>query len=445
MSLSDIVNITISKTTANISRAGFGKALILGKTAHFHRIEWIGQSDYATELTALGISSSNVLYGAVVDHFAQNPAPTMVAVGQRKCAQVTVTVDSVVNLTDYTIKIATDANRTYRTYTYTSDGTATQTEIADALALAITNGETEVGATNVADDVQIDTVGAAGFAAQRPIGQSTLLTVGAAAGAIEDSDDSLDAILLIDDDWYGLCCADDRAVGDKADQILIMAWAETNRKLFIAATSDPAMLTSPDSTSISSTCNTNSYAYSAVMYHSLAATEYIDAAWLGKCLPQDPGSQTWAFKTLASITVDALATTPRTVITSTDGNFYVTEADVATTYWGTTGADYIDITRFIDWLRIRMQEDLVALLIAQLKVPFTDAGIAMVEGKIQKRLEEGVRIGGLAPLDLDAVSVPLAADVSTANKTARTLTAVTFKADLAGAIHEVTVTGTVSI
>ena len=143
--------------------------------------------------------------------------------------------------------------------------------------------------------------------------------------------------------------------------------------------------------------------------------------------------------------MDTLSTSQRTAITSTSGNFYVTEASVNATFWGTTGEDYIDITRGIDWLRIRMQEDLVALMLAQAKIPFTDKGIAMVEAKIQKRLQEGVRTGLLAPLSEDPVTVPLAEDVSTANKTARTLTGVTFTADLAGAIHEVTVTGTVSV
>jgi len=445
MALSDIVTITISKTTANISRAGFGKALILGKTAHFHRIEWISQSAYAADLAALGVPSSDAIYGAVVDHFAQNPAPTQVAIGQRKCARVTVTVDSVVNLTDYTISIATDLNRTARTYTFTSDASATQTEIADGLALAITNGETEVGATNVADDVQIDAVGGAGFSAQRPVAQASLLTVGAAESTIEASDDALSAIVTLDDDWYGLCCADDRAVGDKADQLLIMAWAETNRKLFIAATSDPAIITTGDTTSIAYTAKTNAYAYTAVIYHSLAATEYIDAAWLGDRLPFDPGSQTWCFKTLSSITVDSLSSAQRGYAEVNDANYYITEASVNITLWGTTGEDYIDVTRGLDWLRVRMQEDLIALLIAQKKVAFTDKGIASVEAIIQKRLEQGVRNGLVAPLAADAVFVPLVADVSAANKTARNLTGVTFTADLAGAIHNITVTGTVSV
>lgn len=445
MSLSDIVTITISKTTANISRAGFGKALILSTHAKFaQRIQWISQATWAAELIALGFIATDPAYLAAQDHFAQNPAPTTVGIGLRKGTRVLVTVDSIVNLTAYTIEIQTAGHAAWNTYTFTSDATATQQEIADGLFALINIGETEVSASNVGNDVQIDAVGGVAFAVRRPAAQSALLTVDAPT-LIEASDTALTAIQLADDDWYAICSADDRAVGQAADALLIMAWAESNRKLYIAATSDPAMLTSPDVTSISYTSNQNSYAYSAVLYHSLAATEYPDAAWLGKCLPFDPGSQTWAFKTLASITVDTLATAPRTAITSTDGNFYVAEAGVNATFWGTTAEDYIDITRGIDWLRIGMQEDLVAHLIAHKKVAFTDKGIATVEAVIQKRLELGVRQGLLAPLDADAVFVPLVADVSTANKTARSLTGVTFKATLAGAIHTITVTGTVSV
>jgi len=451
MALSDIVNITITKTTANISRAGFGKALILGTHMNFAtRIQWISQATWAAELVALGFITTDAIYLAAQDHFAQNPAPTQCAIGLRTADQIQVTVNTATVGQKYDIQIESATPGTFTANEYTAIGGDTTTDIADNLIIAInTGGEAaQVTATNLLNVITIvQDVATEPFACLLTDGAAlmTRSAPGAGGGTVEDSDEALVEILLADDDWYGLCSADDRAVGEKADQLLIMAWAESNRKLFAGATTDPAMLTSPDTTSASYTCITNAYAYSFIKYLSASATEYPDAAWLGKCLPQDPGSQTWAFQTLASITVDTLATAARTAITSTRGNFYVAEAGINNTFWGTTGADYIDITRFIDWLRIRMQEDLVALLIAAKKIPFTDGGIATIEGKVQKRLEQGVRIGGLAPLALDAVTVPLAADVSTANKTARTLAGVAFKADLAGAIHNITVTGTVSI
>ncbi len=450
MALSDIVTITISKTTAGISRAGFGKALILGTHMNFAtRIQWISQATWASELLALGFISTDPVYLAAQDHFAQNPAPTKVAIGLRTADQIQVTIDTASVGQKYDIQIESVTPGTFTAHEYTAIGGDTTTDIAVELKGKINGGAeaANVTATNVANVITIVQDTSAPFACLLDDGASkmTRSAPGAGGGTVEASDTALTAIQLADDDWYGLCSTDDRAVGDKADQLLIMTWAESNRKLYIAATSDPAMLTSPDTTSVSYTAKTNAYAYTGVIYHSLTATEYIDAAWLGKCLPFDPGSQTWAFKTLASITVDVLATAARTAITSTDGNFYVAEASVNATFWGTTGEDYIDITRGIDWLRVRMQEDLVALLIAQRKVAFTDKGIAKVEAIIQKRLEQGVRNGLLAPLDAAAVVVPLVADVSAANKTARTLTGVKFTADLAGAIHNITVTGTVSV
>jgi hypothetical protein len=450
MSLSDIVNITISKTTANISRAGFGEALILGTHMKFaSRTQEISQSAWATELAALGFITTDPIYLAAQDMFAQNPAPVTAKIGLRTATTIEVTVDTATVGEKYDIQVESVTPGTFTPNEYTAIGGDTTTDIAVGLKNAINaNAESpNVLASNLLGVVTITRIGTSIFAVKLD-DNAAKMTVGApgsGGGSVEASNVALAAIVVADDDWYGLCTVDDREVGDKADQLLIMAWAESNRKLFIAATSDPAMLTSPDTTSVAYTASQNAYAYTAVIYHSLAATEYADAAWLGNRLPYDPGSQTWAFKTLASITVDTLSTSQRTAITSTSGNFYVTEASVNATFWGTTGEDYIDITRGIDWLRIRMQEDLVALMLAQAKIPFTDKGIAMVEAKIQKRLQEGVRTGLLAPLSEDPVTVPLAEDVSTANKTARTLTGVTFTADLAGAIHEVTVTGTVSV
>jgi hypothetical protein len=101
--------------------------------------------------------------------------------------------------------------------------------------------------------------------------------------------------------------------------------------------------------------------------------------------------------------------------------------------------------RFIDWLYANIQEDVFALLQANDKIPFTDIGIAQVQGAIQAVLGRGISVGGLSADPAPAVTVPAVADISTIDKAARNLTGIEFTATLAGAIHIVTITGSVSV
>ena len=105
----------------------------------------------------------------------------------------------------------------------------------------------------------------------------------------------------------------------------------------------------------------------------------------------------------------------------------------------------IDVIRFIDWLRAQMQERVALLIIANGgKLPYTDASVGLVKGELRAVLNEGIRRGGLSPDVPATIIAPKVADVSTADRNARRLPDVTFNARLAGAIHKVLISGTVS-
>ena len=75
------------------------------------------------------------------------------------------------------------------------------------------------------------------------------------------------------------------------------------------------------------------------------------------------------------------------------------------------------------------------------KVPFTDEGIARVEGVIRNRLNIAVNIGGILP-DY-TISVPLREETQFGDRVNRTLKNVTFVANLQGSIKYVEILGTV--
>lgn len=445
MSLDDLVNITISRETASVSRAGFGYGLILGKHAKtLNRVDWYAKSTWSTAMIADGYATTDAIYKAVQAYFAQSPSPTTVAVGRIQGDRITVTIDVVANATKYGIGIESVTPGTVTSNEFTSDADATQAEIADGLVAAI-NGGAEAGnvtASNVGDDVQIDLDGTSPMVVTLTFAAANM-TVGDIAGTIEDADTALAAIVLEDSDWYAIAAVDRTA----AQVQKVADWVESNTKLFITASADANIINqtvAADSTSVAYYVKNASYVRSAVIYNALAATTYPDAAWLGRCLPLDAGSINWAYKTLTGITPDTLTATQRTNALGKYANVYETVSGVSITQFGTTGGnEFIDVTRGIDWLSSTMQADIYTMLVQQDKVPYTDKGIASVEAKVRAALESAIDRNFIA--SITSISTPAAADVSAANKAARLLQDVEFVAVLAGAINTIEVQGVVTV
>jgi hypothetical protein len=171
-----------------------------------------------------------------------------------------------------------------------------------------------------------------------------------------------------------------------------------------------------------------------------------EVAWAGEVLPTDPGSVTWKFKTLAGVTADRFTDTERGNVLAKNVNIYETIGGVSITQEGVVAiGEFIDNIRGVDWLEVRLQEDIYAYLVNQPKVPYTDNGIVAIESLVKARLQNAIDVGLLSNDPAPTTDVPLAADVLTADKISRTLNNVTFEGTLAGAIHFVNVTGVVTV
>lgn len=242
------------------------------------------------------------------------------------------------------------------------------------------------------------------------------------------------------DTWYALLCDSH----SQAEIAALAASIETLRKIYLAATADDAVLLGTD-TEIGGALKLAAYARTALIYHGRTAT-FPEAAWGGKLLPQDPGSETWKFKTLAGITPYKLTTTEETNLVADNVNHYQTVAGINITAEGVTSSgEFIDITRFIDALQADIEEHVFARLAALPKVPFTDPGIAIIENEIRGSLQRGISNGGLAADPPPTVTVPRAADVDPLDKNARILRDVLFTAVLAGAIHKLIINGRLTV
>lgn len=259
--------------------------------------------------------------------------------------------------------------------------------------------------------------------------------------ADSDLDAQLTDIQTADKAFYGLAIEGQ----GKAENEIAAAWAETHGVLFVGQTGDDAAKGS-GTTDVLSELKALSYGRTLTCYHPSIARYYMAAATLGNRLPKDPGSDTWANKTLVGIPSYALTDTEESNLQAKRALYYTNIAGIDMTSGGmVAGGEWVDVVRGIDWMTARMQERIVALQAQNEKIPFDDGGIEAVKGEVIAQIKDGIRVKLLTSSPAYAVSAPKAADVSDADKRLRKLPGVEFTAPLAGAILLVEISGTLTV
>lgn len=182
------------------------------------------------------------------------------------------------------------------------------------------------------------------------------------------------------------------------------------------------------------------------------SNRYINAAWAAVCLKYEPGSETWALKTLAAIEPAELTATEMETLAEANLSYYTRYAGKNITQGGKVINDeWIDVIRFMDWLKSDMQLRIFNLLVVNKKIMYTDSGIALIQNQMIASLKQGQRQFGVAEVEYDedgnsipgfTVSVPRAASLSQAERASRKLRGCKFTARLTGAIHMVGIQGT---
>jgi hypothetical protein len=262
---------------------------------------------------------------------------------------------------------------------------------------------------------------------------------------------ALSAAVLESNDWYAF------GINSRvtADILNAAAWAEANKKLFgtsddDANTVDLSFAGDAD-VSLAKQLHTLGYDRTFGIYHDesdgvAADDERPEIAAMGRMLPTTPGSATWMFKTLAGVSVMSLTTTQSGNARDKNFNTYESVGGVSILREGKVASgEYIDVIIGVDWLEARIIEAVYSRLVNLAKIPFTDAGIAIVENEIRAVLNQGVQNGFLAANPAPIVRVPLASEVSTNDKANRILPDIYFEGTLAGAVHGVTIQGVVKL
>jgi hypothetical protein len=251
----------------------------------------------------------------------------------------------------------------------------------------------------------------------------------------------LAAIAAFDDDWYGLLLDSN----SPAEVLAAAAWVETQTKLFGATVSDTEILDQATTTDVMSTAADSSYARTYLSYHD-SEDSFLAAGQMGDRFPADPGSSTWAYKTISGVAVSTLTASEEAQITAKKGNYYVTKAgrNVVINGWTSSG-EFIDVTRGLDWLRVRIQEDVFVLLASSEKIPYTDVGVSTVDAAILSRLRDAVSKNVLAADPEPTTTIPKVADQSPTDRSNRYFPDIRFGGTLAGAIHTLEIEGFITV
>ena len=426
MTTANLVTISISLATVSPSRASFGVPLCLGYHTRFADL----YRDYAspTEMLADGFTVHDPVYKLAAAAFAPSPRPPNVRVGR-----LPVPATNWLGELDLT-GIVSGQRVTFSLVK--ADGTTVAVDVPfttdeDGTATAVAALDSTMSATGPV--VEFDS-GAAGV--------RMFVTDITGFGEFTDTtgdwgyDTALAALLVADPGFYGIALDVNSAINvtDTA------TWALANKRFFGASpqVTDPADWTATADAIMNAN---NDRAFSLATADDPEA--YGAAGWMATMFAKSPGAATWAFKSISGLTTDSWSTAQQTTFDTDNTNYYVSVKGVPITYPGKAhGGEWLDVTRGVDWLEDNIATRLLALQVNNDKVPFTDAGISMVANEVRGALAEAEEAGLL-----DAgwvVTAPRAADVSSANRTARNLAGVEFEARLQGAVHTVTVAGRIT-
>jgi len=442
------VLVSVVADATSVPTAGFGVAVYAADAANLdvgftERIRYYTSAADAaadTDLSAVEIAAVSAVFAQELHISTVGVARIEADVAQDISFDFTGTIE-----VDDIISITVNGIAT----SYTATSAVLATEVAALKALVITALAAEpvtVGGATTHITVVADVAGEpfSYTSSYIAIDAGTVViaeTVTAAGVGIESE---LDAVLSESDAWYSL------AIYSRAEAQITRAsrWTESNKRLFIAQTSDADIKTAAG-TDLGTILNGLSYRRTALCWHATDA-QFLDMALPGKKLQADPDvtTTTWDKTNLSGITVDSMTTTEKTNILANHANAYLPFKGTPVLSPGKTVDGLpIDLLTTTDWVAARIDEaistEILRLANINSKVPYTDAGIQSLRALVEAVLAQGVRAGHFTQGTATVVA-PRASDVSTVIKQSRRLT-MSFSVEGAGAIEGVTVSGVVAV
>ncbi len=497
--VSSIVNVSISTTPQAPTRKGFGTALLL--TSEAPNATGLGAENPLPNMLVQGVryfqtiddvkavyDSSTEAYKAAQAFFGQSPKPNrpnIFGIAQRFTANTSAVLEGGANeesvIANWQAITAGSMTVTVNGITsaitalnFSSDTTLTQ--VASRIQTAIIalagnfadstfthDGTRFVFKNDLVAPTGVATIGFMGdHTSGTPIASHLKMKQGEGtkvnAIAAETVTAALNRAQTASDEWYILLMTketrDTSAVTDAA------AWVEARIKQFFTISNSEDCYDASKTTDQAYLLNAAGYRRTFSDFHGYPA-EYPDASAAGRVSTVDFDASnstiTLKFKQLPGITANRLTSSQMTNLTAKGCNAYVVVGGVPMLTEGIMAAGmgvFQDTIHGVDWLQNAIESEVFARLYQETKkVPYTDAGAAIIEQKIVRVLDQAVKNGFIAPgYDLDGKLYPEGyevlpnpvRDATASQRTQRQYPPFSFTAIGAGAIHGVSIVGTVN-
>lgn len=424
--LTDIIQIDITRETAAVTQTNFNVPLFV--SAHTKFAE---RARNYSSLTAVAedFGPTDKAYIAAQKLFGQTLKPAQIVIGRRLVPSSTVSIVNVAAGT-YTVTINDEP------FSYVATGSDTAVIIAAAIKTSY--DVTPITGVTLTDNLDgtLSVASAVGYSLEVSTNMSQ-----ANSPSTESWVDAINAVSLVNNSWYAVMIESHTDV----DILAVAGQVEGLKKIF-ATSSSASDIKTTSTTDVFSQLKALGYQRTFGVWSADADTQYPEAAWVGYQLQEQPGSNTWAYKALAGVTVSTLSDTEAANIQAKSASTYERVGGLNSTIGAKMfGGEWIDVIIFVDWLEARMKERLWSRLVNSKKIPYTAAGAAIIEAEIRAQLNDGIRVGGLSAVPAPTVVVPDVLSLSTNTRAQRIFEGITFSARLAGAIHFIKVQGTVTV
>lgn len=444
-----IVNVDITLNTAGTTREGFGLPLFLASTDNFE--ERIRGYTSLTEV-AEDFDESTAAYKAAKQLWSQTPKVTQLYIG-RRTMQYTVSIpDTVAEGSEYSLTVAIGGGVS-QPFQYTA-------KESDTALIVLNEFKSQIEASpTIKDGVNVSVTGTGASATMiiTKAGDNDFVkvtsitpTTSIAATTADTASAALASIETYSTDWYFIS-AEDRT------QQFVLAMAseiQARKKIFFTANADVKALQGTDLTSatdVPAQLAKSKYTRTVCLWHHTAKYDYPEMAYIAYGAPYDAGSIAWGNAQLTGVAASLqpanqrpLTSIQKSALDTRSCNFIDLDGGVPVVRRGiTSGGEWIDIVRGVDWLESDLKTSLRDLLINQKggKITYDDTGITRIRQVIETSLQRAVNRNFLSTY---TVTVPKASQVALADKKARILKDVTFHGILAGAILDVDLKGTVA-
>lgn len=448
-----IVQVNVTKTSAAISRQGFGTPLGVHQVSDTVQASRYNTYTTVQELLDAGFPTDSTAVAWATNIKGQNPAPVRFAIGRRVpgVAKVYEYETTASDVGTWVWSVTEAASGYAKNYHYIAGATDDLVSITEGLRQQIAQDPEALvtvpgSATGLATvDVTAAISGTDFVLAVTPPGAGTGTTTETTANTDpEDLDTTLPAIEAENSkDWF-FFNIDTRTDGDLT-KAAAFAWGRRFLKMFVGQTKDPDILTNA-APNIGTVLGDLNYTNVVIMWHGGDAIQ-CDAAMTGIAaaadLDAENGVITWANQQLGGVPVSDLQPSQIDNIIANNCNAYVEIASLGAVLEGkSVEGEFADVETTFAWAKARTQEAVAqVLLTTPTKVPYDDDGIASIQAATQGVARTGVTARHYSAEDPEfpRTRVPTKAEIranSPADINNRELRNVVTEAILSGAIHK---------